>query len=344
MIERYLRYVVALFLMSWLTQLQAHYLDIAHFSLFEKEATGQFELQATLPITLDPRSAVMLPDGCSTLNREHRYIGDAYRVEILIECESASGDIQTRWGRDGAIKRLYSLDGNSVTTMVQGGALGSAVSVPDWSAAGAGSSDGFLATAGRFLNLGTVHVLEGWDHLSFVFCLALLASGLPLLWLITAFTLGHSVSLALAHFGLISIPIVPVEAIIALSVVFMAREALFSHNAAQENATAGVTASAGHTHSLGWRVWLTVLFGLVHGLGFASVLGSLGVTASETVTALAFFNIGVEVGQIMFVLVVLLLIWLVRRIRVERHAVQLAAWAVGGMGVYWTVERVLFGV
>jgi len=335
------RCLLALCAIFWLMPASAHYLDIAQFSLYQHESAGEFALHATLPGNLNPSLPVDLPQGCQQQSREQHYIGDAYRVELVVTCDaSAAGSLQTRWGRDGAIHRTYLLDGSSSSTMLPGGNLGAAVSVPDWQAIASAGDESFLTVAMRYLNLGTVHVLEGWDHLSFVFCLALLATGMPLLWLITAFTLGHSVSLALAHFGVLNIPIVPVEAIIALSVVFMAREALLTHRAGQPLSSGG----AEQTHGLRWRVALTALFGLVHGLGFASVLGSLGVSASETVTALAFFNIGVEVGQIVFVLLVLLLIWLVRQIRLERQAVQWAACVVGGMGIFWTVERVVLGV
>ncbi len=331
---------LALCLLFWLTPASAHYLDIAQFSMYEQESPGEFALHATLPGNVNPSLPVDMPQGCRQQAREQHYIGDAYRVELVINCDAtATGSLQTRWGRDGAIHRTYLLDGSSSSTMLPGGELGAAVQVQDWQALATAGNESFVDVAMGYLALGTVHVLEGWDHLSFVFCLALLATGMPLLWLITAFTLGHSVSLALAHFGVLNIPIVPVEAIIALSVVFMAREALLTHSAGQVPGSV-----PGQVHGLRWRVALTALFGLVHGLGFASVLGSLGVSASETVTALAFFNIGVEVGQIVFVLLVLLLIWLVRQIRLERQAVQWAACVVGGMGMFWTAERVMFGI
>jgi len=124
-----------------------------------------------------------------------------------------------------------------------------------------------------------------------------------------------------------------------LSVVFMARDAFF-HQSARFRSTQALSRPE---LTYRWRVILTALFGLVHGLGFASVLDGLGVSASDTLTALAFFNIGVELGQIAFVLTVLAIIWLLRRVHIERLMVPAATCVVGAMGVFWTLERVMFG-
>jgi len=314
--------------------LHAHYLDIAQFSLYPGEHARQFRVEATLPLTLDPLLAVDVPADCRLLHREHSQFGESWRVDLEVACTAETpGDIRTRWGRDGFIVRQYAIDGSSVSRMSSGREPGASLAVPDWHGAGP-EAQSFGQTALRYLTLGAVHVLEGWDHLAFVFCLALLATGMPLLALITAFTVGHSVSLALAHFGLIRLPLVPVEAIIALSIVFIAREAWLRQ----------FPDPARPPSSTGARLMLAVLFGLVHGLGFASVLQGLGVDAGNAALALAFFNIGVEVGQISFVLGVLVVIHLLRRLGVERRLVPAMTCLVGGLGIYWTLERVLLAV
>jgi len=323
-----------LLLAAYTAPASAHYLDIAQFSLYPDQDPLQFQLQATLPLTLDPLLPVELPPGCTLLGREQNLFSESWRVDMRVSCATDQpGSIQTRWGRDGFMVRQYALDGSSASGMFSGKQPGASLPVPDWDAAGPAGQT-LVQTAQRYLNLGAVHVLVGWDHLAFVFCLTLLASGWPLIGLITAFTVGHSVSLALAHFGLVRLPIVPVEAIIALSIVFIAREAWLRHFAYQ----------AASQSSYGSRVVLTVLFGLVHGLGFASVLEGLGVSAADTVIALAFFNIGVEVGQIAFVIAVLVTLHLLERLDVRRLLVPAMTGAVGGMGLFWTVERVMFAV
>lgn len=321
----------------------AHYLDLAQFTLSQQSVDDHglwFRFEANLPVNLDPDLPVSWPAGCSVLERNERIAsGNSVNVSFDVSCdESSVGLIRTRWGRDGALLQLQLLDGTSRSSMLSAGRMGAEIALPDWEVAASQEPAGFLATAWRYLELGTVHVLIGLDHLAFVLCLAMLARGITLLWLISAFTLGHSISLALAHFGLVNVPIIPVEAIIALSVVFMAREALISHRAAKNPDTPDMRSASS---SLRWRMGLTAGFGLIHGLGFASVLGGLGVSASETVVALLFFNIGVEVGQLLFVCAVLCVLALIRRINLDQQLIRASAFAVGGMGIFWTLERVM---
>ncbi|MBC54786.1 MAG: hypothetical protein CMQ34_13220 [Gammaproteobacteria bacterium] len=320
----------------------AHYLDLAQFTLVQQNVEDEglwFRFDASLPINLDPDLPVSWPAGCSVLEREERMSsGNAVTVSFDVNCdESSNGGIRTRWGRDGGMLELHLLDGTVVSTMLSGGQFGAEFSLPDWDDAATRQPDGFAATAWRYLVLGTEHVLIGLDHLAFVLCLAMLARGINLLWLISAFTLGHSISLALAHLGLVNVPIVPVEAIIALSVVFMAREALLAHQFRNNPGHQQRSAIA----SLRWRMGITAGFGLIHGLGFASVLGGLGVSAADTVVALLFFNVGVEIGQLLFVFTVLVLLMLLRRIHLDQKMIRASAFVVGGMGLFWTVERVM---
>lgn len=332
----------ALFLLLSFPVAVAHYLDLAQFTLVQQNVEDEglwFRFDASLPVNLDPDLPVAWPTGCTVLEREERVAsGNAVTVSFDVTCEeTASGLIRTRWGRDGGMLELHLLDGSVASTMLSGGRFGAEFDLPDWDAAAAQEPDGLLATAWRYLVLGTEHVLIGFDHLAFVLCLAMLARGINLLWLISAFTLGHSISLALAYLGVVNVPIVPVEAIIALSVVFMAREALLSHQA--ENNPELVQRSA--TASLRWRLAITAGFGMIHGLGFASVLGGLGVSAADTVIALLFFNVGVEIGQLLFVFTVLALLMLLRKVNLDQKMIRASAFAAGGLGLFWTVERVM---
>jgi HupE / UreJ protein len=320
----------------------AHYLDLAQFTLVQQNVEDEglwFRFDANLPVNLDAELPVIWPEGCSVLERDERLEStNAVTVSFDVTCdETSSGLIRTRWGRDGGMLELHLLDGSVASTMLSGGRVGAEFSLPDWTAAAAQEPDGFLLTAWRYLTLGTEHVLIGLDHLAFVLCLAMMARGTGLLWLISAFTLGHSISLALAYLGVVNVPIVPVEAIIALSVVFMAREALLAHRA--DNNPQAVQRSA--ETSFRWRIGITTGFGLIHGLGFASVLGGLGVSAADTVVALLFFNVGVEIGQLMFVMTVLLLLLLMRKVHLDQKMIRASAFAAGGLGLFWTIERVM---
>ena len=130
--------------------------------------------------------------------------------------------------------------------------------------------------------MGTFHSLEGVDHLLFVLALMLIINGYkPLIKAVTAFTVAHSITLTLATLGLVHLPAAPTEAIIALSIVFLATEIVHKHNGQK-----GLTER---------RPWLIAFgFGLFHGLGFAGALSEIGVPQHEVPLALLMFNIGVE--------------------------------------------------
>lgn len=314
----------------------ADYLDIAQFALTEHDG-GRFRLVATLSDAADTGLSPTWPRACTLRSRDASRLPNARRVAFDVDCPPASSAdlrIEMPWGRDGAILELDRDDGVVESRMLPGGPTGSVIDLSERPPDAAGSSGGFWPTARRYLALGTEHVLIGWDHLAFVFCLGMLASGASLAWLISSFTLGHSVSLALAHYGVLRIPTGPVEALIALSVAFMAREALLHLRAG------GAPGDARPSGESRRRVGVTAAFGLVHGLGFASVLGSLGVSPAQTATALAFFNIGVEAGQLLFVFSVLGLVLCLRKLRIDRVAVSAGTCFVGGLGVFWTVERI----
>jgi hydrogenase/urease accessory protein HupE len=183
------------------------------------------------------------------------------------------------------------------------------------------------ATAATYLVLGVEHILLGVDHLLFVLALLLLVEGWrKLLGTITAFTVAHSVTLGLASLGLVHVPPRPVEAVIALSVVFLAAEIL-----RQQRGLPGLTQR---------QPWVAAFaFGLLHGLGFAGALSEVGLPAHAIPLALLTFNVGVELGQIAFVAVALgALRLLTGRERPARLA-QIVAYAIGALATFWLLER-----
>jgi len=184
--------------------------------------------------------------------------------------------------------------------------------------------------AASYWKIGTIHILEGYDHLLFVLALLLI---IPNLWMlfktITAFTLAHSVSLALATLGVVNMPGAPTEAVISLSILFLAVEIVHSR---QGRAT--------FTEQYPWVVALA--FGLVHGLGFAGALAEVGLPEQEIPLALLMFNVGVETGQILFVCGVLVVIAVVKRIPVgwPSGSWRLMPYAIGCTAAFWTVQRI----
>ncbi len=177
----------------------------------------------------------------------------------------------------------------------------------------------------EFVGLGLKHILIGFDHLLFLFSLVIVSRRLvPTVQLITCFTVAHSVTLALATFDLVRIPARVVEPLIAASILFVAVENLVRRDVPKS------------------RPWLVFGFGLIHGLGFASVLRELGVGASPSgvFAPLLAFNLGVELGQLlMVVLVAPLLFWAGRNARLERRLVPVASVLIACAGAFWLVER-----
>ncbi|MYM62933.1 HupE/UreJ family protein [Pseudomaricurvus sp. HS19] len=177
--------------------------------------------------------------------------------------------------------------------------------------------------------LGVEHILIGVDHLLFVLVLLLLVNSTrKLVWTITAFTIAHSITLSLASLNLMHVPVPPVEACIALSILFVATEILRSHR--------------GHPGLTERRPWLVAFsFGLLHGLGFAAALGEIGLPQTDIPAALLFFNVGVEIGQLLFVGVVLSCLQLVRRLRLPVPVLIKPAtvYVIGILAAFWTVER-----
>jgi len=182
-----------------------------------------------------------------------------------------------------------------------------------------------------YLRLGIQHILLGVDHLLFVLGLLLIVRGTgPLVKTITAFTLAHSITLAIATFGYASAPALPLNAAIALSILFLGPEIVRSWR--------------GETSFTIRHPWVVAFaFGLLHGFGFASGLTAMGLPQAEIPLALLLFNVGVEAGQLLFVALVLLLARSFRTLQVRwpRPVELLPGYAVGSLGAFWTIQRLL---
>jgi hydrogenase/urease accessory protein HupE len=182
-----------------------------------------------------------------------------------------------------------------------------------------------------YVQLGVQHILLGVDHLLFVLGLMLIVSDRwTLVKTITSFTLAHSITLAIATLGYASAPLPPLNAAIALSILFLGPEV--------------VRTWRGETSFTIRHPWVVAFaFGLLHGFGFASGLTSMGLPKAEIPLALLLFNVGVELGQIAFVLLVILLerSFRVLEVRWPRLVEHLPGYAVGTLGAYWTIQRTL---
>ncbi|MBS9718838.1 HupE/UreJ family protein [Pseudohalocynthiibacter aestuariivivens] len=196
---------------------------------------------------------------------------------------------------------------------------------------------GWKSVLVAYVPLGFEHILSGVDHLLFVFALLLLISdGWRLVGAITAFTVAHSLTLAAATLGLVTLPPAPVEAVIALSIVFLASELLLRGKGAPRL-----------SELYPWAISFS--FGLLHGFGFAGALSEIGLPQWDIPLALLSFNLGVEIGQLGFVALVFAVGWAAKRVSgYPLHAITtpqtpasaVVAYAIGGVSAYWLVDRV----
>lgn len=256
------------------------------------------------------------------------------RIERLQGAELRRWKIRVPRGLDGWEVRIHGLEATMVDVLVRialaDGRVVSRLLRPE---APAFTYTAELAgpAAGGYLLLGVEHILYGIDHLLFVLALVLIVRGVGrLVKTITAFTIAHSITLVLATLGVVQVPSAPVEAVIALSIVFVAAEIVRS-----QRGKPGLTERA---------PWLVAgLFGLLHGFGFASALNEVGLPQNDIPLALLWFNVGVEAGQLVFVAAVLAMMALLRRSTLEfpRWTPFVPPYAIGAAAMFWVIERTL---
>ncbi len=246
-----------------------------------------------------------------------------HRRVVVVGEKGVEGSIVSFPGLEGTITdvfvRLTRLDGTSMTAVVR----------PTSPNAVLRGERSWHTTAFEYIGLGFHHIMLGVDHLLFVLGLLLIVRGrMMLLKTVTSFTVAHSITLAIATLGYASAPLPPLNAAIALSILFLGPEI--------------VRFWRGETSLTIRYPWVVAfLFGLLHGFGFASGLSTTGMPKAELPWALLFFNVGVELGQIGFVAVTLLLsrAFQVLEMRWPAWVERAPGYAVGVCGAYWTVQR-----
>jgi hypothetical protein len=329
-----LLFLVALLISGLFDTALAHevrpgYLDLRQFDAETWDLLWKVPAKGDRRLALD----VQLPENCRNGASGTRFVNGAYIERWRTRCSGGLagreiGIVGLPATRTDVLARVSRADGTAQTVRLT-------PSAPTFTV-NAGASG--WQVAGIYLALGVEHILLGVDHLLFVLALLFLVGNWPrLIGTVTAFTLAHSLTLAAASLGWIRVPPEPVEAVIALSIVFVAVEILHVRQG-----------RAGLAARLPWVV--AFVFGLLHGLGFAAALQDIGLPEHAIPLALAFFNVGVELGQLLFVGAVFGLLWLIQSVGypvrgsgnpwryAERFSVP-AAYLVGTVAMFWVFER-----
>ncbi len=295
----------------------------------EESAPGQFAVRWRTPVLAGMRLpvALRLPDGVrETREPMVEHLSDSVLERRWIE----TGEAGLSGHRIGFPGLELTITEAVVRIATQDGVNWMGIARPNQPWVEVEADRGTLAVAVDFTRQGIEHILQGFDHLLFVFGLLLLVPGRwMLVKTVTAFTVAHSITLAAATLGYVRPPAAFVEAAIAMSIVFLAVEIL--------------RARRGETSLAIRRPWLVAFaFGLLHGFGFASVLSDAGLPQSDIPTALLFFNIGVEIGQLLFVAAVLLTTRILARLYgAWREGGSLfSAYLIGTLGAFWMLQRV----
>ena len=304
----------------------AHELRPAYLELRE-DPPGEFSVMWKTPMLGDARLAL-----------EPEFSGDAKAVtpvttrtppgaavqEWMLRTPALRGQTLRIRGLEStmtdALARIEFADGTSWTQRL----------TPRQPVAAIPARESVVAVAGVYFRLGVEHILTGVDHLLFVLALLLITRGTRrLVKTVTAFTVAHSITLGLATLGFVHVPQRPVEAVIALSIVFVAAEIVRGRGG-----RLGIAARAP------WVVAFT--FGLLHGLGFAGGLSDAGLPQGHIPLALLFFSIGVEAGHFLFIGTVLPLAAVARRVPwpAPQWAPLVPPYAIGAVAMFWVVQRV----
>jgi len=323
-----LNYCIAIFLVA-LTGQSAHAHEIRPAYLEIKQQTAdKYQVLWKIPLIGNkaPKIDPVFPENFSLEQMDDEFLPDAYirRYKGIYQAPLNGQKIAIQ-GLDltlvDVLVQINLMDDTSYSLILQ----------PDNTSANIPREPQKWEVFKLYIILGMEHILIGIDHLFFVLGLLLLVSGIkPLIQTITAFTLAHSITLGAATFNLIQLPQAPVEAVIALSIVFLAREFLMMKKGAK-------SLTAQHP----WVVAFS--FGLLHGLGFAGVLGEIGFPQKDVPLALLTFNIGVELGQLIFIGIVLLLWEVVQKIdpRLSTWSLKALPYSMGCVAAFWFVERVV---
>lgn len=330
--NRLLRYTLVLITLLMAGYATAHDARPVFVEITELQAL-RFQVQWKAPLSLQVQAMprVLMPESCRPPDQPLlSQVSDAYSLQQSFQCTAGlTGEmlgIRYPGSNPGlsTLIRVQLLDGAQYTRILKPGET-------NWQIP---AEENFGSVARQYSLYGIQHIFAGIDHLLFVACLLFIAGSLRrTIVTITGFTVAHSLTLALSALQLVTVPVPPVEAAIALSIVFLAHEI-----------------AVGNKNSWTWRYPLLVSgsFGLLHGFGFAAVLRDIGLPQTELVTGLLFFNLGVEIGQVLFIVSLVFAVSLLGKLLGEtrtdllahRRSNAVASYAFGVTASFWLIERI----
>ena len=304
------------FVLLFSIDLKSHEFNPAHLVVDQLDSEKFiYEANWMYPFkNIGKRGEIIFPDECKTESSDLYYQGKYINEKIYLDCS----------------KSLKGLNIEVINLSVLTDALITVNFVSDDTFEGIVNNknsiikipikENYLPTA--YIFLGVDHLLNGFDHILFIIGLMFLVIGtVNLIKTITAFTIAHSITLGLSVFNLIKLPQITVEILIALTIIYLGLEI---KNSKRYEFTP-------------WN--LAFGFGLLHGLGFAGALTDIGIENDQVLLSLLFFNVGIEVGQLLLIPFISLFLYLAHKLNFYKYSVTFSSYAVGSMGAYWAIDR-----
>ena len=310
------KFLFTLFILS-IFNINSHEFNPAHLVVNQLEDNQNiYEATWMYPFkNIGLRGEIIFPDQCVTESSDLYYQGKYINEKIILKCSTSLKGLSIE------VKNLSVLTDALITINFIEDTFEGLVNVQKNSIEIPTENQYYPSS---YLNLGISHLFDGLDHILFIFGLLFCITGfINILKTITAFTIAHSITLGLTVFDIISLPQGTVEALIAITIVYLALE---------------ITRTKGGIRS----PWIMAFsFGLLHGLGFASALMDIGIANNNVFFSLLFFNIGIEIAQIALIPIPLFLIYLSKKYNLLDNLKMVASLCIGGLGFYWFIDRVL---
>ena len=307
----------SLFILFFFLNVNSHEFNPAHLIINQSNSNlNNYDATWMYPVkNIGKRANVIFPDICEPMGSDPFVQGKYIIEKITLKCNESIK------GKTIEIENLSVLTDAMITINFDKDTFESLVNVQK-NKIEIPLIEQYYPTA--YLNLGINHLFDGLDHILFIFGLLFCIGGLVnIIKTITAFTVAHSITLGLSVYDLIYLPQGTVEALIALTIVYLALEINDSDKQLK-------------------TPWLMAFsFGLLHGLGFAGALSDIGIANDQMLLSLLFFNIGIELAQIALIPIPLILIYAASKINFQNYLQITASLCIGGMGFYWFIDRVI---